>query len=83
MITKISAGADWGPRPGSAHVRCSAQPPIDTSENCSADMSGRVGKKDNSKHFSFFSKKKPYKIDPLEGRGGPPIILLPQILFFL
>ena len=44
-IVQISAGADGGPRsrvlaPGSAHARPSARPPIDTSGNFSAHMSG-------------------------------------------
>ena len=69
----ISAGADGGPRsrvlaPGSAHARPSARPPIDTSGNFSAQMSGGGGnclivflinflaKSENAKHFSFFSK---------------------------
>ena len=50
--------------PGSAHARPSARPPIDTSGNFSAHMSGGVNcltvflaKSENSKHFSFFSNK--------------------------
>ena len=55
--------------PWSAHARPSARPPIDTSGNFSAHMSGGGGKcltvflinflakSENSKHFSFFSKK--------------------------
>ena len=56
--------------PGSAHARPSARPPIHTSGNFSAHMWGGVAgncltvflinflaKSENSKHFSFFSKK--------------------------
>ena len=55
--------------PWSAHARPSARPPIDTNGNFSAHMSGGGGncltvflinflaKSENSKHFSFFSKK--------------------------
>ena len=56
--------------PGSAHTRPSAQAPIDTNGNLWAHMSWRGGQKKilaisgNSKHFSFFPEKKPYKIDP-------------------
>ena len=56
--------------PGSAHARPSARPPIDTSGNFSPHMSGGgncltvflinfLAKSENSKHFSFFSNKKP------------------------
>jgi 3-deoxy-D-arabino-heptulosonate 7-phosphate (DAHP) synthase class II len=57
--------------PRSAHARTSARPPIDTSRNFSAHMSGGginrlkvflinfLAKSDNSKHFSVFSKKIP------------------------
>ena len=58
--------------PGSAHARPSAQAPINTSGNFSPHMSGRGGQTNlkkipikflaisgDSKHFSFFSKKKP------------------------
>ena len=40
LISKISASADGGPRSRSAHARPSAQPPIDTSGNYPAHMSG-------------------------------------------
>ena len=54
--------------PGSAHARPSTWPPIDTSRNFLAHMSGGgncltvflinfLAKSENSKHFSFFSKK--------------------------
>ena len=36
----LSAHANGGPRSGSAHARLSAKPPIDTSGNFSAHMSG-------------------------------------------
>ena len=64
-----SASADGGPRSTSAHAWRSARPPIDTSGNFSAHMSGGgwgenfqniclinfLAKSGNSKHFSFFS----------------------------
>ena len=69
-ICAISACAMGVLAPGSAHARPSAQPPIDTSGNFSAHISGGGGGKlsdsflinflaklENSKHFSFFSKK--------------------------
>ena len=63
----ISAHADGGPRSPSAHAWRSARPPIDTSGNFSAHMSGGEEKivreffwstfSENFKNFSFFSKK--------------------------
>jgi hypothetical protein len=76
---KISARADGGPRSPSAHAWRSARPPIDTSGNFSAHMSGGGGencqrvflinflaKSENYKNFSFFSQKK----KNLVGGGG-------------
>ena len=60
--------------PGSAHARPSAQPPIDTSGNLSAHMSGGgvklsesflinlLAKSEISEHFSFFEEKKVLRI---------------------
>jgi hypothetical protein len=66
--------------PGSAHARPSAQPPIDTSGNFSAQVFGRGST--NLKHFSinflaifillFFSEKKTPKNRPPRRQGGPP-----------
>ena len=66
-VQKISARADGGPRYPSAHAWRSARPPIDTSRNFSAHVSGGGGenfqhiflinflaKSGNSMHFSFF-----------------------------
>jgi hypothetical protein len=39
VVRKISAHANWGPSPGSAHARPSAQPPIDVSGNFPAQVS--------------------------------------------
>ena len=66
----ISASADGGPRSQVCASKTLRSTPIDTSRNFSAHMSGGVGricltvflinflaKSENSKHFSFFSKK--------------------------
>ena len=69
-IVKIPLASMGVLAPRSAHARPSARPPIDTSGNLSAHISGGGGGKlsdsflinflaklENSKHFSFFSKK--------------------------
>ena len=70
--------------PVSAHARPSAETPIDTSGNFSAQVSGRGVKSidflaisGDSKHFSFFSEK----TDP--PGASPQIFVNPKSYFFV
>ena len=65
---------------GSVHARPSAHPPIDTSGNISAHVSGRGLNKisDDSKHFLCFQNNN--KNRPQGGRGVRQFFLSPQFL---